>query len=322
MCKNGEPPLESKETCRKHHFNKLKYMNNYGKEFNMSTILTEFGACKNSEACFNEITSVGDAADENLISWTYWMYKPYKDFTTTCTEDAEGMFNLDGSVQEWKVKALARTYIQAYQGEPLRQRFDSNTKVFEAEFLLNPSINSPSELYFLEELNYPNGYKLFLNKTRFEIDNPTENILRFKLSNSTYQNSVSHPILVILSPQIEYNVSLLNNSQFLSDEKLTFLESPEEIFDFKVNDIDSNNNVKNSILIVSPISRSLSIEKSVILNNVESHSFNIKANEIQSFIDQNQHYIHKLVLRIKIDKLNYLIEIKNMLKHHIVITIK
>jgi endoglycosylceramidase len=323
MCKNGEPPLESKETCRKHHFNKLKYMNNYGKEFNMSTILTEFGACKNSEACFNEITSVGDAADENLVSWTYWMYKPYKDFTTTCTEDAEGMFNLDGSVQKWKVKALARTYIQAFQGVPLRQRYDSNTKVFEAEFIPNPSINSPSELYFLQDLNYPKGYKLFLNSTEmYEIDDLTENILRFKILNSSTQNSFSSPRLVILSPKIEYNISLLNNSHFLSDDKLNYLESTEGLFDFEVNDIDSNNSVKNSILIIGAKSKSLKIESSVILNNVESHSFNMNSNEVHSFKDLNQHYLHKLVLRIKIDKLNYLIEIKNMLKHHIVITIK
>jgi hypothetical protein len=156
----------------------------------------------------------------------------------------------------------------------------------------------------------------------YEIDDLTENILRFKILNSSTQNSFSSPRLVILSPKIEYNISLLNNSHFLSDDKLNYLESTEGLFDFEVNDIDSNNSVKNSILIIGAKSKSLKIESSVILNNVESHSFNMNSNEVHSFKDLNQHYLHKLVLRIKIDKLNYLIEIKNMLKHHIVITIK
>ena len=323
MCKNGEPPLESKDTCRKHHFNKLKYMDNYGKDFNMSIILTEFGACKNSESCFNEITSVGDAADEYLTSWTYWMYKPYKDFTTTCTEDAEGLFNLDGSVQNWKVKALSRTYIQAYQGVPLRQRFNSETKVFEAEFIANLLVDTPSELYFYKELNYPKGYKLFLNTTdRYELDNSAENILRFKLLNSSSLTSISSSKLVILSPKIEFNVSLLNNTNFLSNDKLIFLQNIENLFDFEVNDIESNSDVKNSLIINVSGSRNINIKSSLFRNIEESNSLKIKANEIYTFKNVSEYYLHKIVLRLKIDTLTYQVEIKNMLKNHIVINIK
>ena len=48
--------------------------------------LTEFGACSDSKACYNEIISVIKLTEENFISWNYWNYKPYGDHTTSAIE--------------------------------------------------------------------------------------------------------------------------------------------------------------------------------------------------------------------------------------------
>jgi hypothetical protein len=54
---------------------------------------------------------VTDIADEKLAGWAYWEFKTYKDLTTSAGEGAEGFYNKDGSLQGWKVKALARSYL-------------------------------------------------------------------------------------------------------------------------------------------------------------------------------------------------------------------
>jgi hypothetical protein len=40
--------------------------------------------------------------------------------------------------------------------------FDAHSESFSAEFILDTSIQAPTELYFHEEIHYPNGYKLSL----------------------------------------------------------------------------------------------------------------------------------------------------------------
>ena len=56
--------------------------------------------------------------DKELGGWAYWQYKQYHDLTTTVNLGTgnQGFFNEDGSRQEWKVKALSRTYMQATAG--------------------------------------------------------------------------------------------------------------------------------------------------------------------------------------------------------------
>lgn len=76
-------------------------------------MFTEFGACFDSLECYYEITNSADAFDSALASWAYWMYKGFGDFTTT-GGDLEGMYTNEGVPQQYKVKALTRTYAVAY----------------------------------------------------------------------------------------------------------------------------------------------------------------------------------------------------------------
>jgi hypothetical protein len=75
--------------------------------------VSEFGACLDSEDCAREITTVAEVSDKYLSGWSYWQFKTYKDFTTQAMDKSEGFYNVDGSLQTQKVKALARPYIKA-----------------------------------------------------------------------------------------------------------------------------------------------------------------------------------------------------------------
>jgi len=61
---------------------------------------------------------VGDAADKYVAGWAYWQFKNYADLTTSAGTGSEGFYNEDGTLQDWKVKALSRTYVMLTQGVP------------------------------------------------------------------------------------------------------------------------------------------------------------------------------------------------------------
>lgn len=158
-CAYGEPSLaDAKDLCTKFHKSKMKSNVKNAKSLGVPYIVTEFGACSNSEACYYEMKGFVEAAEENLVSWTYWMYKPYGDHTTTASEHTEGMFLDTGLPQQFKVKALTRTYIQSYQGEPLKSHFNNDTFDYFGQFIYNPLINAPTVVYANTDEFYTNGY--------------------------------------------------------------------------------------------------------------------------------------------------------------------
>ena len=74
-------------------------------------MVTEFGACLTEAPCTQEIRQVADVSDSILVGWAYWEFKTYRDLTTSAGTGSEGFYNKDGSLQSWKVKALARSYL-------------------------------------------------------------------------------------------------------------------------------------------------------------------------------------------------------------------
>ena len=203
ICKNGEPELsDSKGTCKEFHDRKLNKNKNQAKNIGIPVIVTEFGACSNSEACYYEMIGFEKAADKYLTSWAYWMFKAYHDHTTTAAENQEGIFNEDGSIQSWKEKALSRTYIQYYQGIPLEIFFNDETAEFLARFKYDENIKEPNVLYFNEELNYSNGYKLLItDDDGKEIDDitfeKTENYIHFQINKNKDEDLI---VKVTLTP--------------------------------------------------------------------------------------------------------------------------
>ena len=193
MCASGEPPLAQAEYCRKYHFETVNLAEEYSKKFNIPTIISEFGACFDSESCFHEISSLADAADEKLTSWAYWMYKPFGDFTTSCPDDKEGIFNQDGSEQVWKIKALTRSYVQAFQGRGISMKFDKENKSLKVELEADLSITQPTLVYYNKELNYKEGLRVFFDQKTYNsidakevkvnFDDSEENILKITMDN-------------------------------------------------------------------------------------------------------------------------------------------
>jgi hypothetical protein len=73
-------------------------------------------------------------------------------------QGSEGFYDHDGTLQGWKVKALARSYQMATQGEPTGMTFDSKTSFFSSTYTVNTSIAAPTVVYLNTEYWYPNGY--------------------------------------------------------------------------------------------------------------------------------------------------------------------
>lgn len=154
ICETGEPPLQEKAFCDALNYNRVTSRSLDAKALNVGLIMSEFGACFDSQNCINEITSVTDACDKNLVGWAYWMFKGFGDFTTTGGL-LEGFYN-NQTLQLGKVKALSRTYVPYYQGTPTYINFETGTGQFTTNFTLNPQITKPTVLFASSEFYYPN----------------------------------------------------------------------------------------------------------------------------------------------------------------------
>jgi hypothetical protein len=75
-------------------------------------MLSEFGACMNTDNCVREITQVTDIAERDLFSWAYWQFKTFKDLTTTAGEGSEGFYDPDGTFHTDKVRVISRPYVK------------------------------------------------------------------------------------------------------------------------------------------------------------------------------------------------------------------
>lgn len=73
----------------------------------------------------------------------------------------EGMYDKDGNLQQYKILALQRTYLHATQGTPTYMRFytdEANNSTFVANYTLNASISAPTEIFFNQDVYYPQGF--------------------------------------------------------------------------------------------------------------------------------------------------------------------
>jgi len=112
-CSTGEPPADSEsgEQCKKFHEIRIGQRIKDANKLGLPLFMSEFGACLDSDVCAREINQVADICEENLLGWSYWQYKTYKDLTTSAFNKSEGFYNNDGTLQKIKVKALSRPYV-------------------------------------------------------------------------------------------------------------------------------------------------------------------------------------------------------------------
>ena len=175
MCSEGEPNLYSSQNiCPKFHKKKIKKNIKDSKKLKVPLIISEFGACSDSESCYNEIISVVKKCGNNLISWAYWNYKPFGDHTTSAIQivEKEGIFNKDGSIQFNKEKSLSLSYVQFYQGIPIMFKYSSlDFRDFETSFVYNKYVLGETRIYFNKNLFYESGYEIYI------IDNKGNNVM-------------------------------------------------------------------------------------------------------------------------------------------------
>ncbi len=156
----GEPTLDMKDKCVSFHQRRLKQRSEDAKRLGNPLIYTEFGACMDTEACVMEITAVTDTLDSHMVGWAYWQFKTYADLTTSAGTGSEGFYNNDGTLQDMKVKALARTYLPYTQGVLTNNIFNSTTGDFVGSFVYDASIQEPTVLFKSDKYYYANGYTL------------------------------------------------------------------------------------------------------------------------------------------------------------------
>ena len=163
-CAHGEASYDkSIKVCPTFHQKQFKKEIKTAEKLNVPMFLSEFGACSDSLACYNEIISVMKITEENFISWSYWNYKPYGDHTTSAIEmvSYEGIYNDDGTVQNIKEKGLSRGYVMYYQGKPIDFKYQTNSNTnFETSFEYHKNITEPSVLYYNKDFFYKKGYNI------------------------------------------------------------------------------------------------------------------------------------------------------------------
>ena len=187
MCKSGEPSYKNALTiCKNFHKNKLKADKKNANKLGVPLVITEFGACSDSVACYQENINLVEAADEIFASWTYWQYKPFGDFTTSADSNLEGMFFPDGKVQVNKVLALSRPYVMAYQGTPIMSKYNNDTENYITSFLLKSEIKTNSILFVNEDYFYlKNGFEIIVKCEKrdviFKLDNYQKNYYEIEI---------------------------------------------------------------------------------------------------------------------------------------------
>jgi hypothetical protein len=159
-CANAEPLAANAELCKSYHDRKLEQRDKDAQRLGVPLFISEFGACLTEDNCVPELNSVLDAADRYQAGWAYWEFKKYADLTTTAGTGEEGFYEADGSLQHWKVKALARTYLQYSQGVPTKTEFSVKDHIYTAEIALNTDIEAPTVIYANGEYHYPTGHEL------------------------------------------------------------------------------------------------------------------------------------------------------------------
>lgn len=167
--------------------------------------ISEFGACLTEAACTQEISQVANVSDDALVGWAYWEFKTYKDLTTSAGTGEEGFYNADGSLQDWKVKALARSYLMAAQGVPTLFNFDMESSAFEAEFTVDTSIQAPTILFASKEYYYPNGTQVTitvdgveLTTSQVEYFETDDNHMKITVTDSTLSGKTVRIVCVAL----------------------------------------------------------------------------------------------------------------------------
>ena len=195
ICATGEPTEDKEQVCREWHEKRIQTRGVDAELYGIPLFISEFGACLNSSSCVREINAVADNCDEQLAGWAYWQLKNYADLTTSAGTNSEGFYNNDGTLQDGKVRALTRTYLQATQGILTSMQFSTQTSDFHAMFIVDTTIAEPTVLYKSDYYWYSTGFNINVVDSRnnilvagkdYTIDLSQKNYARILVTNKAF----------------------------------------------------------------------------------------------------------------------------------------
>jgi len=96
LCDTGEPLPHKIAECKVFHQRKMKARIDDADRLGVPIMISEWGACSDSKACYDELNNVAEVMDEYTASWAYWQFKGFGDFTTVSTH-VQGLYKPDGS---------------------------------------------------------------------------------------------------------------------------------------------------------------------------------------------------------------------------------
>ena len=140
--------------------------------------LTEFGLC-NPDQDLNDTTTVEcravlDHADEHLLSW---IYADSSYYLSNCSEDT------------WVLRDFSRVYPLAVAGSLQQIFFDPDQSQGTVTFLMNTTLQWPTEIYVPLWVHYPNGFLVTVDPptVRYSFQADQQILYIWPLSNSTSQ---------------------------------------------------------------------------------------------------------------------------------------
>lgn len=123
--------------------------------------LTEFGAISNSDLSAKEIGFICNITEANFVSWYYWQFKYFQDITTASDPATnEALYNLDGTLQATKLKALSRSYAHRICGKPNSTQFEAESALFYLAYAPGSCGDKNTEVYLSEDFYYPQGFNV------------------------------------------------------------------------------------------------------------------------------------------------------------------
>lgn len=205
--------LTGREKVQSYYNEQLAELQSRGTAEGMPTLIGEFGLPFNLNdgesyrtGDFSLQTEAMDmylaAMDELLLNYTIWCYtadntnehgdqwnkEDFSIFSRDQQSDPADIYSGGRALE-----AIVRPYARATAGTPKRMRFDRETKTFEFEFLADPSIEAPTEI-FVPAFQYPRGYAVELSSGRFEKDEGSQTLRVF------HSSGAPAPVTVRISP--------------------------------------------------------------------------------------------------------------------------
>ena len=125
------------------------------------------------------------AIEENLLHCTIWNYTADNDNEHGDQWNGEDLsiFSRDQQTDPGDInsggralRAVVRPYPRATCGEPLRLSFDARLGIFEYEFLHDPSVTAPTEV-FVPKLQYPDACRVEASDGNWELDRANQRLV-------------------------------------------------------------------------------------------------------------------------------------------------